>query len=152
MILKPKGGESRRDGSFLGFVIKLFHLAPQAVCGCGKVGIPVLDFHFSISRQFFGSASFRGWIGTSGRGCGNVGISLPLRDFQEAVERVEKRPLVFHSFHRLVISTALCRFAAQRNRGGNGDSTLHARNSFVLAAPIFFAHSVSLSLAACLSS
>ena len=38
------------------------------------------------------------------------------------------------------------------NRGGTGDSSLHWRNSFALAAPIFFAHSVSLRLAACLSS
>jgi hypothetical protein len=38
-----------------------------------------------------------------------------------------------------------------RNRGGNGDSILHARSSLVLAAPIRFAHAVSLMLLAILS-
>ena len=38
-----------------------------------------------------------------------------------------------------------------RNRGGNGDSILHARSSLALAAPIRFAHAVSLMLLAILS-
>src|SRR5579863_1484059 len=58
---------------------------------CGKVGNLVLVFHFSIRVT---------------PGGGNVGISRRLRDFQGAVERGGKLLLLFHAFHRPVISTA----------------------------------------------
>ena len=40
-------------------------------------------------------------------GCGNVGISRFLRDFQGAVEREGKLLVLFLSFHGTAISTAL---------------------------------------------
>jgi hypothetical protein len=98
-------------------------------------------------------------------GCGNVGISRCLRDFQGAVVSVGKLSSLFHAFHGPVISTALSllpppgqldpggqwklywKFPLARGPyvfGGNGDSILHRRNSFTFAAAIFRAHSVSL--------
>jgi hypothetical protein len=77
-------------------------------------------------------------------GCGNVGISRRRRDFQGAVGRVGNLLLVFHAFHGPGISTALLLGELQQNRGGIGDSVLHCRNSFALAAVILRAHSVSL--------
>ena len=98
-------------------------------------------------------------------GCGNVGISRRLRDSQGAVVSVGKLPLLCHAFHGPVISTALSPWFATaqldprgkfnfysnspRTRslylfGGTGDSTLQRRNNCPFAAPIFWAHSVSL--------
>ena len=93
----------------------------------GRGGNLLLAFHFPMAVK---------------PGCGNVGISRFLRDFQGTVERVGKLFLLFHSFHGPGISTApqLC----YRNRGGSGDWTLHCRSSRDLAAFIWRAHSVSL--------
>ena len=98
-------------------------------------------------------------------GCGNVGISRSLRDFQGAVGSVGKLPLLFHAFHGPVISTALFLLPPPGQLGpggklklywkslfalwpyvlgGMGDSILHRRKSFTFAAAIFRAHSVSL--------
>src|SRR5260370_6741105 len=41
-----------------------------------------------------------------GPGCGNVGISRSVRDFQGAVGGVGSLPLAFHAFHSSGISTA----------------------------------------------
>jgi len=58
----------------------------------GKVGNLLLVFHFSrLPRP----------------GCGNVGISPGLRDFQGAVGGVGSLLLAFHSFHGPAISTAV---------------------------------------------
>src|ERR1700747_3145180 len=76
-------------------------------------------------------------------GCGNVGISRCWRDFQGTGGRGEKLLLLFHAFHRPVISTAL--FPAHTILGAAGDSILQRRNNTCLAAAIFRAASVSLS-------
>jgi hypothetical protein len=60
-------------------------------------------------------------------GCGNVGISRGVRDFQGPVGSVGNRFLVFRTFHGPGISTALVWL--HRNRGGIGDSLLHRRRS-----------------------
>jgi hypothetical protein len=87
------------------------------------------------------------WFSTLPRGAtpggGNVGISSLLRDSQGAVGRGGNLFLVFHAFHRPVISTALVR-RRHRNRGGTRDSVLQSRNNFALVVVIFRAHSVSL--------
>lgn len=103
--------------------------------GYGKVGNLLLVFHFSMAVK---------------PGCGNVGISRCLRDFQGAVERVGKLLLLFHAFHGPGISIG-CR-ARYRNGGGSGDCTLHCRSSRDLAAFIRRAHSVSLIASASRSS
>ena len=101
----------------------------------GKVGNPLLVFHFSITPR---------------PGCGNVGISQGLRDFQGTVGGVGSLLLAFHAFHSPVISTAAFGLV-YANRGGNGDSTLQARSSLLLAAVIRFAQAVSLMRLAILS-
>ena len=73
--------------------------------GGGKVENLPLVFHFSTAHNL------RKWFflqrpDRRSRGCGNVGISRCRRDFQGAVGRVENCRLVFHPFHRPVISTA----------------------------------------------
>src|SRR5919198_394306 len=83
------GGREAAD-SFLGFVFRE-RTAVVVASGCGKVGNLLLVFHFSIAAK---------------PGCGNVGISRFWRDFQGAVERVEKLLLLFHAFHGPGISTA----------------------------------------------
>jgi hypothetical protein len=83
-------------------------------------------------------------------GGGNVGISLLLRDSQGAVGREGNLFLVFHAFHRPVISTALGR-RRQRNRGGTSDSVLQSRSNLAFAVVILRAHSVSLICIACCS-
>ena len=55
------------------------------------MGNLLLVFHFSMAAKL---------------GCGNVGISRSLRDFQGAVERVGKLLLLFHAFHGPGISIA----------------------------------------------
>lgn len=102
----------------------------------GKVGNLFLVFHFSSSLR---------------RGCGNVGISRSVRDFQGAGGGGESLPSAFHAFHSSAISTALWGRRSYRKRGGNGDSIWHARRSLALAAPIRFAHAVSLMRLAILS-
>ncbi len=62
--------------------------------GGGKVGNLLLVFHFSMAAK---------------PGCGNVGISRFLRDFQGTVESVGKLFLLFHAFPRPGISTAPAR-------------------------------------------
>jgi hypothetical protein len=76
-------------------------------------------------------------------GGGNVGISPSLRDFQGAVERGGNLFVVFHAFHRPVISTALMR-RLHKNLGGTSDSVLQSRSNLALAVVILRAHSVSL--------
>ena len=93
----------------------------------GKVGNLFLVFHFPMAAK---------------PGCGNVGISRSLRDFQGAVERVGKLLLLFHAFHGPGISTALR--PCYRKGGGSGYCILHCRNSRDLAVFICRAHSVSL--------
>jgi hypothetical protein len=95
--------------------------------GGGKVGNLLLVFHFPMAAK---------------PGCGNVGISRFLRDFQGTVERVGKLLLLFHAFHRPGISIAP--WPCHRNRGGSGVWTLQSRSSRALAAFICRAHSVSL--------
>ena len=95
--------------------------------GGGKVENLLLVFHFSMAAK---------------PGCGNVGISRFLRDFQGTVEGVGKLLLLFHSFHGPGISTALR--LRYRNGGGSGDCILHWRSSCDLAAFICRAQSVSL--------
>jgi hypothetical protein len=51
--IEPATGTSFRSSMNLSF-----HLAPQAVCGCGKVGILLLDFHFSMAASSFCSPVF----------------------------------------------------------------------------------------------
>lgn len=58
----------------------------------GKVGNLMLVFHFSIPPR---------------PGCGKVGISPGLRDFQGTVGGVGSLLLAFHAFHGPVISTAV---------------------------------------------
>ncbi len=82
--------------------------------------------------------------------CRNVENSRRARVFQGAVGRVENLRLVSQAFHRPGISTAPSR--RTQNRGGTGDSILHARSSFSLARFIRWAHSVSLIVWACWSS
>lgn len=60
--------------------------------GGGKVGNPLLVFHFPMAAK---------------PGGGNVGISRFLRDSQGTVGSVENLLLVFHAFHGPAISTAL---------------------------------------------
>ena len=84
-------------------------------------------------------------------GCVECGISRGGRDFQGTVERVEKRFLLFHAFHGPVISIALPDLLFQP-LGGDVDSILHRRNSCILPAAIFRAHSVSLIFCAVWSS
>ena len=77
-----------------------------------------------------------------------------LPDFQGVVGSGENLLLVFPGFHSTAISTAPL-FACDSRYGihvGRGDSILQARNTFALAAPIFFANSVSLIAAAARSS
>lgn len=107
--------------------------------GGGKVGNLGLVFHFSRAAK---------------PGCGNVGISRRVRDFQGAVERVGKPVLLFHAFHGPVISTALSRLPAllSYSTDGRGASIFTRRKSWLLAAAIFRAHSVSLILCATRSS
>ncbi len=76
-------------------------------------------------------------------GGGNVGISLPLRDFQGAGGSGGNLFLVFPAFHGPVISTALLR-PLHRYRGATGDSVLQSRSSRALEVAILRAHSVSL--------
>ena len=68
--------------------------------------------------------------------CGNVEISRGWRDFQGAVGRVGNLVLVFHSFHRPGISTALLLLGSVRNR------TIHL-------APRDFASNASLAFCIC---
>ena len=56
-----------------------------------------------------GFSVFRARLDTR-RSCGNVGISLILRDFQGTVDRVGNLPLVFHAIHSSVITIALRQF------------------------------------------
>src|SRR5258708_3950032 len=84
-------------------------------------------------------------------GCGNVGISRLLRDFQGAVERGEKLLLLFHAFHGPDISIGL-RARSHTVSRVSGDSLLQRRSNATLAAVIFRAHSVSLIFSATWSS
>jgi len=68
--------------------------------------------------------------------CGNVEISRRWRDFQGAVGKVENLLLVFHAFHRSVISTAFSGLDHRPRR--------HWRSSASLAFCIRAAASVSL--------
>lgn len=130
-------------------------LKPGWAEGCFRSGFPfcqVVDLAVSVFwvfRYVYGLC--RREPRRAKRGCGNVGISRGWRDFQGAVERGGNRPPVFHAFHDPVISTAVSPSRHQSNRGGTGDSLLHWRNSFALAATILLAHSVSLIAAACRS-
>ena len=98
-------------------------------------------------KPVFGFSTFPGG---ARRGGGNVKISPVLRDFQRAGGSMENLWLVFHTFHRSVISTAPR--LPYRKGGGSGDCTLHRRNSRDLAAPILRAYSVSLMASASRSS
>ena len=84
---------------------------------------------------------------------GNVGIRHRLPDSQEGVETRGNLHLVFAGFHTPAISTALFGFRYSNGIGGRqGDSILQIRNTIAFAAPIFFAKSVSLIVAAVRSS
>src|SRR5258708_38045564 len=79
----------------------LSSLLPQACRGGGKVGILVLDFHFSTAHNF----PILFWragpleIGNSRRSCGNVGISPALGEISKGlVERVGKPAFGFPRF------------------------------------------------------
>ena len=72
--------------------------------------------------------------------CGNLAA---LARFPRGGGRGGNLFVVFHAFHRPVISTALVR-RRHRNRGGTRDSVLQSRNNFALVVVIFRAHSVSL--------
>lgn len=150
MILKGRGVAKRQACPFVS-VLKLITLRRRRFCGCGEVGVPLLDFHFPTAAS---SSVFRvspGGKGTGRRGCGNVAISRFLRDSQGAGGRMENLPLVFQAFHGPAISTVFRLLAVQWKRGGTGDSLLHWRSKFIFARLIFRAHSVSLMALACLS-
>ena len=87
------------------------------------------------------------WFSTLPRGAtpggGNVGISPSLRDFQGAVGRGGNLFVVFHAFHRPIISTAPL-WRLHRYLGGTSDSVLQSRSNFALTVVILRAHSVSL--------
>ena len=123
---------AKRPASFLWFWVFKETAGVVVASGCGKVGNLLLVFHFPMDAK---------------PGCGNVGISRFLRDFQGAVERVGKLFLLFHSFHGPGISTA-----RYRNGGGTGGCALHCRSNRALALLILRAHSVSLSASASRSS
>ena len=110
------------------------------------MGILLLDFHFSTASLNL----LPGFLAPeNSRGGGTVGISRTLRDSQGRWEgwktclRFSRLSTARH-FHSLALYHA--------NRGGTGDSLLHCRNSWALAAPIFLADSVSLIAYASLSS
>jgi len=140
MILKMGQAEGRSRSGF-------------PLCRATGPTIVVLKVFRSVNRIHcrearVGKWETRFWFSTfpSGAkpGCGNVEISRRWRDFQGAVGRVGNLFSVFHAFHGPGISTALLLGELQQNRGGTGDSVLHCRNSFALAAVILRAHSVSL--------
>ena len=131
MILKDEEA-AERPTSFLGFWVLREETEVIVASGGGKVENRGLVFYFPTVAKL---------------GCGNVGISRCLRDFQGAVERVEKLLLLFHPFHGPGSSTAFFRVPGAGRfqlRGGRGDSILTRRKSWALAAAIFWAHSVSL--------
>src|SRR5258706_3647649 len=107
-------------------------------------GNPAFGFPLFHGPLFFRLPRFFWREGSGSRTCGNVEISLPLRDFQGALGRVENLLLVFQAFQCSVISTVPFRSSPHLNRGGMGDSILHFRNSFAFAIPIFVAAAVSL--------
>src|ERR1700694_2457709 len=112
--------------------------------GGGKVGILFSDFHFSTAFKFFFVLLIFSLTRNS-RGCGNVEISPPLRDFQGAVERVGNLLLVFQAFHSSAISTALRGSSRGAHHVGNSPLIpLHVRSSSHLALLILHAYSVSL--------
>jgi len=82
-------GEALPSGSVCWFGILAIYRR-----GGGKVGNPLLVFHFSIRLRR--------------RRCGNVGISPALGEISKVlVERGESLHLAFHAFLSTVISTAL---------------------------------------------
>src|SRR5579863_5653140 len=74
---------------------------------CLPIGIPLHQHCASSSSVIFFPSGFGFEFWTAAWGCGNVGISPLLRDFQGTVERGEKLFLLFHAFHGPAISTVL---------------------------------------------